>query len=135
MNSKLLKNACVNRWNRSGDPAADAQRQHHVAQLTDGRIGEHAFDIDGHDRDRGGDEQRDRADVRDHEQNFLREQRIAATDQKHAGRDHRGRMHQSRNGRGAFHRVGQPNLQRELRTFADAAAENAQAGDDQEAVG
>ena len=61
---------------QAGHPAADAQGQHHVAELADGRIGQHALDVDGRDRDRRRDEQRDAADVRDHQQHFGREHRI-----------------------------------------------------------
>ncbi len=43
-------------------------------------------------------------------------------------------MHERRNRGGAFHGIGQPYVQRELSALADAAAENAQAGDYQEPV-
>ena len=48
-NSRALKKACVNKWNM---PAGDARErcrlpsaQEHVAQLTDRRVGQHAFQI------------------------------------------------------------------------------------------
>ena len=84
------------------------------------------------DGDRRRDEQRDAADDRDHQQRFGREQRIDAADQEHAGGDHRRRVNERGDGRGAFHRVGQPHVQRELGAFADAAAEDADAGDEQQ---
>ena len=118
----------------AGQPAADAQGQHHVAQLADGRVGQHALDVGGGDGDRGGQKQRDAADVGDHQQHFGREHRIEPPHQVDAGGHHRRRVDQGRDGRGAFHRIGQPDVQRELGALADAAAEDAQAGDDQQPV-
>ena len=46
--SNALKNACVKQVEDRRDVAADAERQHHVAELADRRIGEHALDV-GHD--------------------------------------------------------------------------------------
>ena len=60
---------------------------------------------------------------------------ITAADEVDAGRDHRGRVDQGADRRRAFHRVGQPDVQRELRRLADAAEEDAQAGGDQHPVG
>ncbi len=134
MNSRLLKKACVIRWNMPADPAADAEGQHHVAKLADGRISEHAFDVGGGDGDRRGHEERDRADDGDDQQHFRREHRIEPADQINAGGDHRRRVHERADGRGAFHRIGQPGMQRKLSTLADAAAEDADARDDQQPV-
>ena len=55
-------------------------------------------------------------------------QRRAAGDHVDAGRDHRGRVDQGADGRGAFHRVGQPDVQRELGALA-AGAEHQQQAD------
>ena len=63
-----------------------------------------------------------------------REQRITAADQVDAGGDHRGGVDEGADRRWAFHRVGQPDLQRELRRLADAAEEDAEAGGDQHPV-
>ena len=49
------------------------------------------------------------------------EQRAAAGDHINAGGDHGGGVDQGGDGRGAFHRVGQPDVQRELRRFAEGA--------------
>ena len=96
-----------------------------------GRVGEDAFDVDGGDGDRRGENQRDAADRGDDEQHFGREQRVDAADEEDAGRDHRGGMNERGDGRGAFHRVWQPDVERELGTFAHAAAEEPDAGDEQ----
>ena len=55
-----------------------------------------------------------------------REQRHAAGDQVDAGRHHRRRVDQGADRRRAFHRVGQPDVQRELRRLADRPAEEQQ---------
>ena len=54
------------------------------------------------------------------------EQRARARDHVHAGGDHGGRVDQRGNGGRAFHRVGQPDVQRELRGFAGGADEHQQ---------
>ena len=46
----------------------------------------------------------------------------------HARRHHRGRVDQGADGRGTFHRIGQPHMQRKLRGLARRAAEDAKAG-------
>ena len=106
------------------DKAANAQRHDHVAELRDGGIGQHALDIVlGHGDGRGkeGREAADQAD--DHQRHGAfkpadREDRQHARDQVDARGDHGRRVDQRRDGRGAFHRVGQPDVQRELRTLA-----------------
>ena len=54
------------------------------------------------------------ADVGDHQQHLGREDRIEAAHQVDAGGHHRGGVDQGADGRGAFHGVGQPDVQREL---------------------
>ncbi len=108
----------------AGDPAADAQRRDHKAQLRERRVGQDALDIELADRDQRRAERRDRADRRDHRQRAAgHEDRVGAPDQEHARRDHRGRVDQRRDGRRPLHRVGQPDMQRELRRLADRAGE------------
>ena len=68
------------------------------------------------------------AGVGDDQQHLRREQREAAADEVDAGRDHRRGVDEGADRRRAFHRVGQPHVQRELRRLADAAEEDAQPG-------
>ena len=56
-----------------------------------------------------------------------REQRRAARDHVNAGRDHRRGVDQGADGRGAFHGVGQPHVQRKLGALAASAGQQAQA--------
>ena len=49
-------------------PAADAQGQHHVAELADRRVGQHLLDVGHDDGDGGRHEQRDAAGVGDDQQ-------------------------------------------------------------------
>ena len=59
-NRQALKNAWVKRWKMAADPRADAERHDHVAELADGRVGEHLLDVVLHERQEGGDDDRDR---------------------------------------------------------------------------
>ena len=70
-------------------------------------------------------ERRDRADDGDDEHRDGRagEERVHARDHVDAGGDHGGGVDQRADGRGAFHRVGQPDVERQLRRFADGAGE------------
>ena len=56
------------------------------------------------------------------------EQEEHAAQHVHARRHHRRGMNQRADRRGAFHGVGQPDVQRELRALAHRAAEDQQAG-------
>ena len=75
-----------------GQPPPDADRQHHVAQLADGGVGEHPLDVVGDQRDRGGDEQGDRSDVRDDQERIGREDGIEPPYEIDASGHHRRRM-------------------------------------------
>ena len=57
----------------------------------------------------------------DHGRVVADEQRPAAGDHVDAGRHHRGGVDQGRHGRRAFHRVGQPDVERELGRLAERA--------------
>ena len=107
---------------------AHPDREHHVGQLRDRRIGQHPLDIDLHHRQhrraqRGarpnpGDQIRCRRGGVNH--------REKTRQQVDARRDHRGRVDQRRDRRRTLHRVRQPDVQRELRRLADRARDQAQ---------
>ena len=108
--------------------AAHADREHHVGQLADRRIGQHALDVGLHQRQQRRPEGRARSDPGDQVAGRGRglDHGEEARQQVDAGRDHRGRVDQRRDGRRALHRVGQPDVQRELRALADRAGDQAQ---------
>ena len=56
----------------------------------------------------------------------LLEDRVRARDEVDAGGDHRRRVDEGADRRRAFHRVGQPGLERDLRRLRDGAAEQAE---------
>ena len=72
-----------------------------------------------------GEQRGERADPRDdgHRVAARLEERVRAGDDEHAGRHHRRGVDQRGDRRRAFHRVGQPEVQRELRALADRAEE------------
>ena len=107
---------------------ADAHRQEHVAELRDRRVREHPLDVVLHQADRAGQERRRDADDRDDRQRLRRvaEQHRVAADHVHAGRHHRRRVDERGDRRRAFHRVRQPDVQRNLRRLAGRADEQQQ---------
>ena len=114
----------------AGGKRADAERQEHVAQLRNRGVRQHALDVVLHQADRRGEDRGQRADDGDglHRIGRQHEQRVGARDHVDAGGDHRRRVDQSGDRRGTFHRVGQPDIQRELRRLAAGADEQQQAG-------
>ncbi len=105
---------------RNAGERAHAQGQKHVAQLADGRIGEDAFQVGLGQGDQGGQKRGEPADCRHHALGVGRgrKQRRAAGHHVDARRDHRRRVDQRANRRGAFHGVGQPDVQGELGALA-----------------
>ena len=105
---------------------ADAERHEHEAELRDRRVGEHLLDV-GLRRPRSS---RRRSAVRapiagDQRRGLRRVQVDArqARDQVDAGGHHRRRVDQRRDRRRAGHRVGQPDVERDLRRLAGGADE------------
>ena len=105
----------------------DATAQEHIAELGDGRIGQHAFDVvlnesnggreDGCGRaDDGHDTQREGRVVKKH---------VRPRDHVNAGGDHGGRVDERGDRGGAFHRVGEPDIERKLRALAGRAQHQA----------
>ena len=117
-----------------GRQRADAEREHHVAELADRRIGEDSLDLALRQGDARGEDRRKTSDPGDqiHEEGRRREDEVGARDEVDARDDHRRRMNERGDGRRAFHRVGQPDVQRELARFSNRPDEEEEARDGQE---
>ncbi len=114
----------------AGRECAYAERQKHVSQLRDRGVRQHALDVVLHQGDGRGEDRGQRADDGDrlHRIGRQHEQRVGARHHVHA-RGHHGRsVDQRGDRRRAFHRVRQPDIQRELRRLAAGADEQQQAG-------
>ena len=111
-----------------GGVRADAHRQKHVSKLGDSRIREDAFDVVLHEPDSSGQERRRDANRRDDRQRMRRmtEQDGVAANHVDTGGDHRRRMDEGRDRSRPFHRIGQPDVERDLRRFARRAHEQQQ---------
>ena len=118
----------------AGGKGSDAEREKHVAELRDGGVGEDPLDVVLHEADGRGEDRGQRADDGDrlHRRWREHEQRVRARDHVDARRDHGRGMDQSGNRRGAFHGIGQPDVERKLRRFAAGSDEEKQSrgGDD-----
>ena len=106
----------------------DAAGEEHVAELAHRRVGEHALDVVLDEADRGGEDRRRGAHDRDrrHRVRRVSVDRGGAGDHVDAGGHHRGRVDQRGDRRRALHRVGQPDVQRDLRALAGGADEEQQ---------
>ncbi len=109
---------------------AYTQRHEHVSKLRDRGVGKHTFDVVLHKThrcrknrsecsDRHNDGQRDCR---------LRKQGSGARHHIDSRSDHRCSVDQGAYRRGAFHCIGEPNIQRKLRRFSDRSAEKPQTG-------
>ena len=78
------------------------------------------------EREDDADHHRHGADRRDHgqPQRAGREQRVQAGEEEDAGFDHRGRVEVGAHRRGRFHRVGQPEMERELGGLRERAEQD-----------
>ncbi len=99
---------------KRGGICSDTETEHHVAELGNRRIGEHALDVMLGDGDGGRHESRECADERDNVQCVGRQDGEYSADEVDSRRDHGGRMDKRGNRRGAFHGVRKPYMQREL---------------------
>ncbi len=102
------------------EQGAGAKAREHVAQLADRGVGEHPFEIVLDRPDEGGHQRRRGTDDRHHRERAGAggKERRRARDQVDARCHHRRRMNQGAGGRGALHRIGQPDVQRQLRALA-----------------
>ena len=109
--------------------AADAEREHHEAELRDRRIREDPLNVglrDGDQRREESGEGTDPCDGRERDGHIAGrgENREHASDEIDAGRDHRGRVDERADRSRAFHGVRQPDVERELAGFSRRAAED-----------
>ena len=114
----------------SGGVGAYSAGKEHVAELGDGGVGEDALDIVLDEADAGREDGRGRADDGDYAEGVRGavEEGVAARDHIDAGRDHRRRVNEGGDGGGAFHGVGEPDVERDLRGFA-GGSDDEQEGD------
>ena len=108
-----------------GDECANAARKKHVAELRDGRVGENFLDVVLRETDRRRKQRCSCADDGhdEHCGRRVHEDLRAAHDHVNAGRYHGGRVNQSGDGRRTGHRVGQPNVEWNLRALSRRADE------------
>ena len=107
------------------EQCAGAEACEHVAELADGRVGEHPLEVVLDGADQRGNERRGRSHDR-HEREGSGaglEERRGAGHKIDAGGHHRGGVDERTGGRGPFHRVGQPDVQRQLRALAAGSQE------------
>ena len=102
---------------------AEAEQHHQQAQLADGRIGKDALQIVPEQRHHRGEHHGDKADAGDDHRIGLRprQHRPQPRQQEHARLHHRRRVEIGADRRGRRHRVGQPEMERELRRLGEAA--------------
>ncbi len=114
----------------------NAAAQEHVAKLRNGGVGEHTLDVVLHHADCRGKQGGHCADDRDHAKRKRRavKQHVRPAHQVHARRHHGGRVDQRGHGRRAFHRVRQPDIQRNLRGLAGGSDEQQQRNRGKEAA-
>ena len=100
-------------------------REEHVPELADRRVGEHPLEVGFDEGGGGGEDRRDRPHGRDEIHGGRRAEKhgVQPDDHVDSGRHHRRRMDQGAHRRWPFHRVGEPDVQRELRGFSGGARE------------
>ena len=115
---------------KAGDVGAGTQGCHHEAQLGNRRVSQDPFDVPLRHGDQRGKECCEGADARHklhaggcHLPGCVKD-RKHSHQQKDPGRNHGRRMDQGTDRGRAFHCIGQPDMQRELRAFSDGAEED-----------
>ena len=101
----------------AGCKRADAEREKHVTQLAHGRVSEDALDIVLHESDRCREERRDGPNNGDNRHRLRRHliNEVAASNHIDARGYHRCGVDQCANRRRAFHGIGEPYIERNLR--------------------
>ncbi len=118
-----LKESVCDDVERGPGAGHDAQPGEHVPELADRRVGHDPLDIELGHADRRCEQGSERADPGHDWQGVLveYEERVGSRDEEDASGDHRGGVDQGRDGRGAFHRVGQPYEEGQLGRLAERA--------------
>ncbi len=113
-----------------GRVGGDSAGQKHVAELGDGGVGENALDVVLDDADAGGKDGGERADDGDDAEGVggAVEEDVGAGDHVDAGGDHGGGVDEGRDGGGAFHGVGEPDVEGDLGGLA-GGSEDEEEGD------
>ena len=103
-------------------------REEHEPDLTHRRVRERPLDVELADRGERGVDRGDEPDDEHHRERDPRclEQGVRSHDQVDAGGHHRRRMDQRGDGRRSFHRIREPDVQRDLRGLADGTGEEQQ---------
>ena len=113
----------------SRQPGTRPKAEHHVAELTHRRVGEHLLDVVLNESEQCRDDDRDAADDGNEAQAAIGdvetfpEHRVDTSHQEDSGDDHGRRVKQRRDRGGAGHGVGQPCVERKLTGFADGRNE------------
>ena len=118
----------------AGFTGDEADSHDHVAELGERGVGEDFFDVvllGGHQRGGQGGESAGpgddlAGDESGHDVMWNFEREVNAEKHVDTGRDHGGGVNECGNRSGAFHRIGQPDVERELRGLADRPAEDAE---------
>ena len=107
---------------------ADPQGDEHESQLRHSGIGEHPLDVVLRQRHHAGQQRRRQSDSEHHVGRARGdlEDRQQPRDQVDAGDDHRGGVDQRGDRRRAFHRIGQPDVERDLGRLTGRAEEEHQ---------
>ena len=117
----------------AADVGGGADAHNHVTDLRHRRVGDHALEVGHHEADAAGYQQRQRTDDRADRCRRWRplEEHVEAADQIDASGDHCCGVDQRADRCWAFHRVGEPSLERNLRRLGEGADEDQQHRDHQ----
>ena len=111
---QALEKGVRNQMKQAGRPAEETEGQHHVTELTDRAVGQHRLMSVAVIAIVAAMNSVTRADAGDDQQDLGCKKGKEPPDKIDAGGDHRRRMDQRADRRGAFHRIGQPHVQGEL---------------------